>query len=124
MNALRSTLLSGIPASGRVVTSSWSVHAGAFPQLQSREMSKYLSKQARKRLPLTSKRATKQGFYKGNRCRKEGYINSKGHYRPDPLRKVELMVPDLNGFKLKPYIAASASRYPPEERFDGPQLGR
>lgn len=39
--------------------------------------SKYISKSRAKRLPLTTKRAGK-GYYKGNRCRKEGKLNSKG----------------------------------------------
>ena len=39
--------------------------------------SKYISKARAKRLPLNTKRAGK-GYYKGNRCRKEGTINSKG----------------------------------------------
>lgn len=40
-------------------------------------LSKFISKSRAKRLPLTTKRAGK-GFYKGNRARKEGHINSKG----------------------------------------------
>jgi len=42
-------------------------------------MSKYISKAARKRLPLTTKHARK-GFYKGNKCASTGTINSKGEY--------------------------------------------
>ena len=39
--------------------------------------SKYISKSRAKRQPLNTKRAGK-GYYKGNGCRKEGSINSKG----------------------------------------------
>ena len=42
-----------------------------------RNFSKYISKSRAKRLPMTTKRAGK-GFYKGNRTRKEGFLNSKG----------------------------------------------
>lgn len=47
--------------------------------VQSRDLSKFISKSHAKRLPLTTKRAGK-GYYKGNRCRKEGYLDSKGKY--------------------------------------------
>jgi large subunit ribosomal protein L41 len=40
-------------------------------------MSKYISKSARKRVPLHAKMAGK-GFYKGNRCAPTGRITSKG----------------------------------------------
>jgi len=96
-----------------------------------REMSKYMSKAAKKRMPLTTKRVRK-GFYKGNGATKEGRITSKGKFIVDPLKRVELVVPDLTGFKvsstrngkdfvsfvrqLKPYIARSASKIPPEEQ--------
>lgn len=80
-----------------------------------RYFSKYLSKSATKRLPLTTKRVGK-GFYKGKGCRSEGRHTSKGKFLMDRSKMLELVVPDLNGFKLKPYIAASISKYPPEER--------
>ena len=80
-----------------------------------RSMSKYLSKAATKRLPLTTKKAGK-GYSKGNRATKEGRLTSKGKFIVDPLKRVELVVPNLLGFKLKPYIAASASRFAPEDR--------
>lgn len=78
-------------------------------------MSKFLSKAATKRVPLTSKRARK-GFYKGNRATKEGHVNSKGRFIVDKSKRLELIVPDLEGFKLKPYIAATAGKFPPETR--------
>lgn len=78
-------------------------------------MSKYISKSAKKRLNLTTKRAHK-GFYKGKGGTKEGRLTSKGRFIVDPLKKLQLVVPDLSGFRLKPYIASTASRFPPEER--------
>jgi Mitochondrial ribosomal protein L27 len=66
---------------------------------QIRWMSKYLSKSAKKNLTLTTKRA-KKGFYKGKGSTKEGSINSKGRFIVDPLRRLELIIPDLEGFKV------------------------
>lgn len=40
-------------------------------------MSKYISKSARKRIPMTSKMGNKN-FYKGKGATKEGKINSRG----------------------------------------------
>jgi hypothetical protein len=62
-------------------------------------MSKYISKSAKKRLVLTTKRARK-GFYKGNGATKEGRITSKGKFIVDPMKRVELIIPDLTGFKV------------------------
>jgi Mitochondrial ribosomal protein L27 len=84
-------------------------------QHQVRAMSKYLSKSAKKRLTLTTKRAHK-GFYKGKGGTKEGRLTSKGRFIVNRLKRLELVVPDLSGFRLKPYIASSASKFPPEER--------
>lgn len=78
-------------------------------------MSKYVSKSMKKNLVLTTKRAGK-GFYKGKGCTSEGRLNSKARFIVNPLKRLELVVPDLSGFRLKPYIASSASRFPPEER--------
>jgi hypothetical protein len=44
---------------------------------QTANLSKYISKSRAKSLPMTTKRAGK-GYYKGNRCRKEGFLTSKG----------------------------------------------
>jgi hypothetical protein len=66
---------------------------------QVREMSKYISKSAKKRLVLTTKRARK-GFYKGNGATKEGRLNSLGRFIVDPTKRLELCVPDLTGFKV------------------------
>ena len=76
--------------------------------------SKYISKSALKRLPLTTKRA-KKGFVKGKGCNSEGRNTSKG-YKIDPKKKLRLIIPDLTGFTLKPYIAASVPKVPPERR--------
>jgi large subunit ribosomal protein L41 len=62
-------------------------------------MSKYLSKSAKKNLPLTTKRAGK-GFYKGKGGTKEGRLTSKAKFVVDPLKRLELVVPDLTGFKV------------------------
>ena len=48
---------------------------------------------------LTTKRAHK-GFYKGNGATKEGRITSKGKFIVQPWKQVELVVPDLTGFKV------------------------
>eukprot|EP00535_Pseudo-nitzschia_heimii_P001184 CAMPEP_0197175132 /NCGR_PEP_ID=MMETSP1423-20130617/1431_1 /TAXON_ID=476441 /ORGANISM="Pseudo-nitzschia heimii, Strain UNC1101" /LENGTH=150 /DNA_ID=CAMNT_0042624207 /DNA_START=127 /DNA_END=579 /DNA_ORIENTATION=- len=82
---------------------------------QTRFISKYISKSAKKRIPLTTKRAGK-GYYKGKGATKEGRLTTKGRFIPDEKKKLELMVPDLKGFTLKPYIARKASKIPPELR--------
>ena len=66
---------------------------------QQRFMSKYLSKSAAKRLPLNTKRAGK-GYYKGKGGTKEGKLNSKGKFIVDPKKRLELIVPDLEGFTV------------------------
>jgi hypothetical protein len=53
------------------------------------DFSKYISKARAKRQPLTTKRAGK-GYYKGNRCRKEGTINSKGKFNQCDVLKTYL----------------------------------
>ena len=88
-----------------------------LPSESRRFMSKYLTKSATKRLPLTNKKA-KKGYYKGNGATKEGRITSKGKFIADPMKKLQLVVPDLEGFKLKPYIASAVSKVPPEKRTD------
>jgi hypothetical protein len=63
-------------------------------------MSKYLSKSAAKRLPLNTKRAGK-GYYKGKGSTKEGRLTSKAKFIVDPKKRVELVVPELEGFKVR-----------------------
>mmetsp|Transcript_26361 Transcript_26361/g.38203 ORF Transcript_26361/g.38203 Transcript_26361/m.38203 type:complete len:118 (+) Transcript_26361:257-610(+) len=83
---------------------------------QRRFMSKFLSKSATKRLPLTSKRARK-GYYKGTGARKEGKITSLGRFIVDPTKRMNLIVPEnLETFKLKPYIARTVPKWAPEDR--------
>lgn len=91
------------------------VHRTGFLDLQCRHMSKFLSKSATKRLPLNTKRARKS-FYKGKGATKEGHLTSKNRFIVDHSRRLQLVVPDLTGFKLKPYIASTASKFPPETR--------
>lgn len=64
---------------------------------------------------MTTKRAGK-GFYKGNGATKEGRLNSKGKFIVDPRKRLKLVVPVLEGFALKPYVASTASKHPPEIR--------
>uniref|UniRef100_A0A7S2XKT9 Uncharacterized protein n=1 Tax=Attheya septentrionalis TaxID=420275 RepID=A0A7S2XKT9_9STRA len=85
-----------------------------------RFMSKYLSKSATKRVPLSSKRARK-GYYKGNGGTKEGHITSKGRFVVDFSKRLEIVMPrTLEGFQLKPYVSSTAPRFPPEMRPTGP----
>jgi len=77
---------------------------------QTASFSKYISKSRTKRLPLTTKRAGK-GFYKGNGARKEGTISSKARFTYVPEMITELVVPDLTGFTLKPYVGPGAKRH-------------
>ena len=65
-------------------------------------MSKNMSNSATKRAPLTTKRARK-GFYKGKGGTKEGRITSKGRYIGDARKKLNLIVPDLEGFKVRKF---------------------
>mmetsp|Transcript_20021 Transcript_20021/g.34419 ORF Transcript_20021/g.34419 Transcript_20021/m.34419 type:complete len:88 (+) Transcript_20021:140-403(+) len=55
--------------------------------------------------PRTSKRGP-VGFYKGKGCRSLGkFYGGKGVYRTDPAKIPEIVVPDMSGFELKPYVA-------------------
>ena len=67
--------------------------------IQTRFISKYISKSMKKRIPLTTKRAGK-GYYKGNGATKEGRLTSKGRFIPNRLKMLELVVPDLEGFNV------------------------
>mmetsp|Transcript_17032 Transcript_17032/g.16456 ORF Transcript_17032/g.16456 Transcript_17032/m.16456 type:complete len:110 (-) Transcript_17032:378-707(-) len=80
-----------------------------------RFMSKYLSKSATKRLGLTTKRARK-GFYKGKGGTTEGHFGKGGRFIIDRSKMLELVVPELEGFKLKPYIAKTVPKWAPEAR--------
>jgi len=104
-------------------TNNYSPLLNSASSLESRRfMSKYLTKAATKRLPLTNKKV-KKGYYKGNGATVEGRITSKGKFIADPMKKLQLVVPDLEGFKLKPYIASAVSKLPPEQRTDEMMVG-
>lgn len=109
MNIARSSLTSIPP------TINYSALAN-LPFYETRRcMSKFLSKSATKRLPLTTKRAGK-GYYKGKGCTSEGRLTSKGKFIADPMKKLQLIVPDLTGFTLKPYIARTVAKSPPKDQ--------
>ncbi|CAM9996127.1 unnamed protein product [Phaeothamnion confervicola] len=77
---------------------------GAVASIGMRMGIKHVTKAGRKRVPLHVKRAP-IGYYKGNQCRKEGRLTSKGRFLADPERRLEIVAPDLTGFKLLPYVA-------------------
>jgi hypothetical protein len=58
-----------------------------------------MSKSAKKRMPLTTKRARK-GYYKGKGGTTEGKHTSKGKYMINKLKRLELVIPDLTGFTV------------------------
>ena len=78
--------------------------------IQTRFISKYISKSMKKRIPLTTKRAGK-GFYKGNGATKEGRLTSKGRFIPNRLKMLELVVPDLEGFNVSAVYKYSTVSY-------------
>eukprot|EP00553_Chaetoceros_curvisetus_P009401 CAMPEP_0204621980 /NCGR_PEP_ID=MMETSP0717-20131115/7634_1 /ASSEMBLY_ACC=CAM_ASM_000666 /TAXON_ID=230516 /ORGANISM="Chaetoceros curvisetus" /LENGTH=84 /DNA_ID=CAMNT_0051636557 /DNA_START=18 /DNA_END=272 /DNA_ORIENTATION=+ len=78
-------------------------------------MSKYMSKSAAKRAPLNPKHVRK-GFYKGNGATKEGsFVGRAGRFVMQREKMLDLQVPDLTGFKLKPYIGNNVPKWAPEE---------
>ena len=54
--------------------------------------------------PLTPKRSNRR-FYKGNGCRNEGRHTSKGRYIVNSDKLLDIQVPDLTDFELKPYVS-------------------
>jgi hypothetical protein len=80
-------------------TTTTTVAASCWQHQQTRFMSKYISKSAKKRLPLTTKRAGK-GFYKGKGGTKEGRL-AGANFIVDPLKRVELIMPEMEGFKVR-----------------------
>ena len=82
----------------RLCTAAWS-RLPPRPSGLVREFSKFVSKSAAKRIPLNAKHARK-GYKKGKGCRTEGRLTSKGRFIVNPERRLELVVPDLTGFKL------------------------
>nr|GMC50978.1 39S ribosomal protein L41-A, mitochondrial-like [Ipomoea batatas] len=53
---------------------------------------------------LTSKRGPR-GFYKGKNCIPTGFHTRKGGYVVVPEKLPNYVVPNLTGFKLKPYVS-------------------
>lgn len=123
-------MLSRLSSTVRPIVSS-NMFSVPFNVIQVAQFSKYISKSRTKRLALTTKRAGK-GYYKGNRCRREGTHTSKGCFSIEHVYScifiilwkfeniggfimnkeliTELVVPDLTGFKLKAYVAYGAKR--------------
>ena len=73
-----------------------------------REFSKVYGNAMRKRMPLSPKRARK-GYYKGKGARSEGRHTSKGGYLIDPAKRLELVIPDMDGFKVRDCANSGAS---------------
>ncbi|KAG7672633.1 hypothetical protein Ndes2526B_g08839 [Nannochloris sp. 'desiccata'] len=80
--------------------SAWSMLASAF--VRGRRVPRSGYKQ------LTSKVAPRT-YYKGKGCAPTGRHTRKGGYIIEPWRLPEYILPDLSGFKLKPYVAHSPS---------------
>jgi hypothetical protein len=80
------------------------VIAGARAALPLR-LSKYLSKAAKKRIPLHRKHGDKN-YYKGTGSAKTGHLNSKGRFQVDPSLLPDIVVPDLSEFKVSKALSA------------------
>ncbi|KAJ1458262.1 mitochondrial ribosomal protein L27-domain-containing protein [Pelagophyceae sp. CCMP2097] len=89
--------------------------AGPSPFTQSLRFfaNKVFSKARTKRAPLTSKKAGK-GYYKGKGVRTIGRHTSLGLYIVDPKKVTRLVVPDLEGFGLKAYVARAVGKTEPQ----------
>jgi hypothetical protein len=59
---------------------------------------------ARRFGPATSKKGN-LGYNRGRGAWKGGFLSSKGRFVPDEARKKFMVVPDLTGFELTPYVA-------------------
>ena len=99
MNALQSFFAVSKLRLPTATTTTTTVAASCWQHQQTRFMSKYISKSAKKRLPLTTKRAGK-GFYKGKGGTKEGRL-AGANFIVDPLKRVELIMPEMEGFKVR-----------------------
>ncbi|XP_009113526.1 39S ribosomal protein L41-A, mitochondrial isoform X2 [Brassica rapa] len=53
---------------------------------------------------LSPKRAPRD-FYKGKNCKSTGFHTKKGGYVVQPDKLPNYVIPDLTGFKLKPYVS-------------------
>ncbi|KAJ7294552.1 hypothetical protein O6H91_03G042000 [Diphasiastrum complanatum] len=63
---------------------------------------------------LSSKRGPR-GYYKGKGCQPVGRHTSKGKYVIMPEKLPQFVVPDLTGFKLKPYVSHDTPKVVPEK---------
>eukprot|EP00968_Pinguiococcus_pyrenoidosus_P022428 scaffold3226_cov251-Pinguiococcus_pyrenoidosus.AAC.11 len=91
-----------------------SVFRGFLRMGKSAKGTKYTSRSKGKRKMLTH-RYSKKGYYKGTGARIVGRLTSKAQFIPDPEKHLELIVPELEGFVLKPYVVASVGKTPPEQ---------
>ncbi|XP_065882564.1 large ribosomal subunit protein mL41A-like [Dysidea avara] len=73
-----------------------------------------------RREPMTSKRGNKD-FYKGGGAKPTGVPTKKGGYLVLQNRITHIIIPDLTGFKLKPYVSLSSPKVDPQE-LTGPDL--
>mmetsp|Transcript_11420 Transcript_11420/g.13094 ORF Transcript_11420/g.13094 Transcript_11420/m.13094 type:complete len:94 (-) Transcript_11420:1150-1431(-) len=62
-------------------------------------------------------------YYKGKGGLKPGRHTKHGRYVLDPKRKKELVVPELEGFTLKPYVSRELPR-PTKFKMRKPQFGQ
>ncbi|CAL5188554.1 unnamed protein product [Lathyrus oleraceus] len=56
-------------------------------------------------LDILSPKRAPRGFYKGKNCQPTGFHTRKGGYVVLQEKLPNYVVPDLTGFKLKPYVS-------------------
>ncbi|RHN55612.1 putative ribosomal protein L27/L41 [Medicago truncatula] len=56
-------------------------------------------------LDILSPKRAPRGFYKGKNCKPTGFFTRKGGYVVVKEKLPNYVVPDLTGFKLKPYVS-------------------
>ncbi|KAK2434599.1 Mitochondrial ribosomal protein L27 [Trifolium repens] len=56
-------------------------------------------------LDILSPKRAPRGFYKGKNCKPTGFNTRKGGYVILQEKLPNYVVPDLTGFKLKPYVS-------------------
>ncbi len=61
------------------------------------------------RKPLTSKHGNKN-FYKGNRSGLMGRFTTRGNFIPEKHRQRNFVIPNLEGFKLSPFVSPKVER--------------
>jgi len=67
---------------------------------------------------LTPKRSPVQ-YYKGKGCRSLGFLSRKGRFVLEERKLPYYEVPDLTGFKLKPYVTNERLLYEPYNHVPG-----